>query len=199
MKIKALKSIYHSVCNYIMYNIDNKTIIRGGNKVLCARNVRIRKSFFMISGRDNKIIFQDNVNVNGLRILIVGNNNLIQFGESTVVNASKIQPTTINVIGGKKIIIGKGCLFSNNIEIHTSDYHKIFNQIKGNLLNPDKDIIIGNNVWIGLGATILKGTHIADNTIVGAKSLCSGKYNIENTVLAGNPAKVIKDNVIWEN
>ena len=49
---------------------------------------------------------------------------------------------------------------------------------------------IGDNVFIGMGATILMGAHIGNNCIVGAGSVVSGKFG-DDVVIAGNPARVI--------
>ncbi|WP_201353780.1 acyltransferase [Hydrogenimonas urashimensis] len=51
-------------------------------------------------------------------------------------------------------------------------------------------IIIGNNVFIGINATILPGSTIGDNVIVGANSLVKGTLN-SNSVYAGNPVRYI--------
>lgn len=51
-------------------------------------------------------------------------------------------------------------------------------------------IIIGNNVFVGIGTTILPNTFIGDNVIIGAASLLKGKFQ-SNGVYAGVPAKYI--------
>lgn len=51
-------------------------------------------------------------------------------------------------------------------------------------------IIIGNNVFIGINATILQGSIIGDNVIIGAGSLVKGELQ-SNSVYAGVPAKYI--------
>ena len=51
---------------------------------------------------------------------------------------------------------------------------------------------IGKNVFIGMGSIILKGTQIGDNTVIGAGSVVSGVIP-SNVVVAGNPAKVIRE------
>lgn len=57
---------------------------------------------------------------------------------------------------------------------------------------PDKgDIVVGNDVWIGLEATIMPGVKIGDGAIIGAKSLVTRDVK-PYTVVAGNPAKTIK-------
>lgn len=54
-----------------------------------------------------------------------------------------------------------------------------------------KDVHIGRNAWIGAGATILPGVTVGENAIVGAASVVT-KDVAPNTVVVGNPAKVIK-------
>lgn len=136
--------------------------------------------------------------MSGLNILIEGEHNVIEFGRGVTVNASKYQPTVINALGGCRIQIGAGALFSNNIEVHSTDYHGIYDNT-GKRINPDEDIVIGNNVWIGLGCKILKGAAIQAGSVVGAGSLVTRKFNEENVILAGNPARIIKHNIIWDN
>lgn len=54
-----------------------------------------------------------------------------------------------------------------------------------------KDVHIKKNAWIGAGAIILPGITIGENAIVGAGSVVT--HDVEaNTIVAGNPAKVIK-------
>lgn len=53
------------------------------------------------------------------------------------------------------------------------------------------DIKVGNNVFIGHGAIILKGARISDNCVIGASAVVSG-YIPPNSVAVGVPAKVIK-------
>ena len=52
-------------------------------------------------------------------------------------------------------------------------------------------IIIGDNVWIGDHATILKGVTIGDNSVVGAGAVVTQPVPA-NVVVAGNPAKIVK-------
>ena len=53
------------------------------------------------------------------------------------------------------------------------------------------DTVVGNDVWIGLDATIMPGVKIGDGAIIGAKSVVTRDVE-PYTVVAGNPAKVIK-------
>ena len=54
-----------------------------------------------------------------------------------------------------------------------------------------KPITVGNNVWIGVGSTILAGVEIGDNTVIGAGSVVT-KSIPENVVAAGVPCRVLR-------
>ena len=54
-----------------------------------------------------------------------------------------------------------------------------------------KPVTIGDNVWIGGSATILPGVSIGDNVTIGAGSVVTKDVE-SNTVVAGNPAKIIR-------
>lgn len=56
------------------------------------------------------------------------------------------------------------------------------------MLGKQRSVRIGNNVFLGWGATILSGTTIGDNVVIGAGSVVSG-FIESNSVYAGNPAK----------
>lgn len=90
-----------------------------------------------------------------------------------------------------EISIGDDATISENVVIMDSDVHNICGT------NKTAPIEIGNHVWIGIGAIILKGVHIGDNAVIAAGSVVTHDVP-SNTVVAGNPAKVIKSNVRWE-
>lgn len=106
--------------------------------------------------------------------------------------------TSIIASGGKSIIIGNHCVFSWDILIMNTDFHKILDIGTKNIINSPADVIIGNHVWIGLGVTILKGSTISDNCVIAAKSVVSGKLLDNHSVFGGTPAKLIKSNIQWE-
>ena len=60
-----------------------------------------------------------------------------------------------------------------------------------------KPIKIGNHVWIGINATILKGVTIGDGAIIAAGAVVNKDVE-ENSLVGGVPAKVIKKNIFWE-
>lgn len=97
----------------------------------------------------------------------------------------------VQIICGNYIEIGEGTAIGPDVVIRSTDAHRINGQ------EEDKPIIIGNNVWVGQGAMILKGVKIGDGAVVGAKSLVT-KDVPAHCVVAGNPARVVKENVTWK-
>lgn len=53
------------------------------------------------------------------------------------------------------------------------------------------DVVIGNDVWIGFGATVVSGVHIGDGAIIGAGSVIVGDVE-PFAIVAGNPARVVR-------
>lgn len=98
-----------------------------------------------------------------------------------------------NISCFKKIEIGNNCIISENVTIRDSDNHKILREG----YEKSKEIVINDNVWVGINATILKGVHIGKGSIIAAGSVVTEDIP-EGCLAAGIPAKVIKKNIKWE-
>ena len=98
-----------------------------------------------------------------------------------------------NIVCEGTIEIGEDCAIAPNVLIRDCDSHKIVGQEDKSV----KDIKIGKHVWIGQNATILKGVTIGDGAIIGANAVVT-KDVPTFSVVAGNPAKVIKENIQWQ-
>lgn len=170
----------------------------GGNSITIGKYVKMKDCHFIINGNNCKIIIEESCRLSGLGIWITGNGSQVHIKKNVTVNALSNRPTCFNAVDGKSIIIGENCLLSNNIEIHTSDYHDIIENDTSLKINNPADVVIENHVWIGIKAIILKGSHILADSIVGAGSIVSGKFENTNIILAGVPAREIKQNVNWK-
>lgn len=91
----------------------------------------------------------------------------------------------------KLIKIGKDCAIAAGVNIIDSNGHIMNSKSRNSNRDLPKEIVIGNNVWIGLNAVILKGSIIEDNCVIGAGSVVKGHYKA-NSLIVGNPAKFIK-------
>lgn len=95
------------------------------------------------------------------------------------------------------ITIGDDCMISGAVNIFNTDGHSIYD-MEGNLINKAKSISIGKHCWVGSDVTVMKNVSIADDTIIGMKSMVTKSCNECNVILAGTPAKVVKRGVKWD-
>ena len=98
------------------------------------------------------------------------------------------------IIGGD-CTIGDGILISRCVKIFDSDFHKVLDE-NGNQTNIPKPMKIGDHVWIGLGASILRGSQIGDGAVISAGAVVMGKIKA-GTCAIGNPARSFSK-IIWE-
>lgn len=96
----------------------------------------------------------------------------------------------------ERIVIGDHCAIGRNVLIMDFDAHEITYE-DGSKNQITAPVTIGRHVWIGAGATILKGVTIGDNAVIGAGSVVT-KNVAPNTIVAGNPAKVIREKIQWK-
>lgn len=97
-----------------------------------------------------------------------------------------------------RIEIGPDCLIAAETDVTVSDMHSIVDVASGKRVNPARDVVIGEHVWIGQRAMILKGSHIEAGSIVGAGSIVTGHVP-PNSLAVGNPARVIRSGVTWNH
>lgn len=89
-----------------------------------------------------------------------------------------------------KVKIGDNCQFAPNVAIYTAG-HPIHPVTRNSLYEYGKEIVIGNNVWLGGNVIVCPGVHIGDNVVVGAGSVVT-KDIPAWSVAAGNPCRVIR-------
>lgn len=87
-----------------------------------------------------------------------------------------------------KIYIGKGTYIAPNTGFITANHNvrDLDRHCEG------KDIVLGENCWIGMNSVILPGVTLGNRTIVGAGAIVTKSFEEGNIVIAGNPAKIIK-------
>lgn len=89
-------------------------------------------------------------------------------------------------------------MFSWNIAIWNSDSHSIFDKNSKKLLNIGKKIKIEDHVWVGMNSVILKNTQISSNSIIAANAVVTKPFLEENVIIAGNPARIVKNGINWD-
>jgi acetyltransferase-like isoleucine patch superfamily enzyme len=120
------------------------------------------------------------------------------FGDFTVINAINVhlgEGCSINhgvfMVALDRIDIGDGAVLSARAMLLTASLDPVKFMNEGDLGHLHAPIRIGRGVWIGAGAIILPGVTIGESAIVGAGAVVTRDVP-SFTVVAGNPAKVIK-------
>lgn len=192
--------------NYMLGMI--KTIgIKGKKKhVFVGKKVKISHRNHIIMGSGVQI--KDYVEINGLSKegIVLGNNSSI--GKFTIIRGSGILSNL-----GKGLIVGEnfgcgdfcffGCsggirighnvIIGQNVRFHSQNhkYNRLDVPIKEQGVI-SKGIEVGNDCWIGSGATILDGVKIGNGCVIGANTLVN-KNIPDFSVVVGNPAKIVKN------
>ncbi len=106
----------------------------------------------------------------------------------------------LNVVAkaGKRVDIGDECMFARDIIVRNDDGHTIIDATTKDIINAPENIKIANKVWVGTRAMILKGSEIPEGSVVGAMSLVNKKFTEKNIIIAGVPAKKVRENIIWD-
>jgi acetyltransferase-like isoleucine patch superfamily enzyme len=130
---------------------------------------------------------------NGVQIH-VDKNGLLRIGGKAFERESGITRNS-KIYAYKHIEIGKDFLCGWDNFITDCDWHYVESD---KLSKPQSDVIIGDHVWITNDCSILKWTQIGHDSIVGCKSLLSGKLYPSNSLIGGIPAKVIEGNYKWK-
>lgn len=99
----------------------------------------------------------------------------------------------VQIVCAKEIIIGEDVAIARDVIIRDTDAHDIIS----NEHIKEKPVKIGNHVWIGTRAIIMKGVTIGDGAVIGAGAIVT-KDVPKNAVVAGVPAKIIKENIRWK-
>ena len=142
------------------------------------------------------------------RLIMHPNSKLICKGHIQSFEAVRIEclPGAVLEIGHKSYInhdseircrehisIGNNCSIAYGVRTQDSDYHIMYDE-DGAPKPETKPIVIEDDVWIGADATILKGVTIGQGSVVAARSVVV-KSAPPHSLVAGNPARVIKPNI----
>lgn len=94
------------------------------------------------------------------------------------------------IIDVAKVKIGDYCFMAPNVAIYTAR-HPVYPDTRNSAFEYGKEVIIGDNVWLGGNTVVCPGVHIGNNVVIGAGSVVT-KDIPDWSVAAGNPCRVIR-------
>ena len=179
-------------CRGLLIN-SSITLVGEGNTIMVKDGAILKNTKIKILGKHNTLIIAENVKFyNNSRIIIENENNLLEIGKGSDFQGCSFVLREYET----KVTVGEDCMFSSNIFMRNGDSHTIYNT-NGLKINYAKDVIIEDKVWVGYGATILKGSVIGENSIIGTQSVVAGLKVPNGSIVAGNPAKILKQEIYW--
>lgn len=206
MEIKIVNKIY----NFAIVPLLDNGILFGGIILL----KRVFYYVYNIIFLKRKHITADfSSDIKGLRYMSIGSVIIGKYCRIEILSSyhgEKFKPTLkignrvsmndmVHIGCAHYIEIGDDCLFASKIYISDHNHgiykgsgqSKITELVDYRRLDADKKVIIGKNVWLGEGVSVLPGSEIGNNCIIGANAVVVGKIP-SNTIAVGIPAKVIK-------
>ncbi|MEM5276139.1 acyltransferase [Cupriavidus taiwanensis] len=172
-------------------------------------------SEIIISGSGNKVRISAGTSLVNVKMQLLSNGNVVEIGENCRITASIIMKLVNNnslkigdhtTIGGCNFICGEGtsiaigrdCMLAWNLEIRSTDSHAIIDAETGERINHAENIVIDDHVWVGAHATILKGAHIARDSVVSIRSVVTSEFDEPGVILGGAPARKLRSGINWE-
>jgi len=154
---------------------DHHTFMKPWHTQISGPNIRIGKCATVVSEPESPV----KIGVWGLEQ---------HLGKIEIGDYVMISPGT-RISACHEIIIGNAVMMANGVYITDSDWHGIYDRVE----RPKEPhpVHLKDNVWLGDHATVLKGVTIGENSIVAAGSVVTRDVPA-NVVVAGNPAKVVK-------
>jgi acetyltransferase-like isoleucine patch superfamily enzyme len=165
----------------------------------------LRRRFLTAAGRrwrTNGLVFFGR----GLE-LEVGRKGTIDFGRLVWIgDGTKIRCHEGRVEIGQKTVMGQECTISAYQRVRIGEQcviadRAMFIDFDHGVVEVERpirvqgiykrDVVVGSNVWIGYGASVLRGVHVGDNSIVGTNSVVT-KDVPANAIVAGIPARIIR-------
>jgi len=127
----------------------------------------------------------------------IGKNSIIEppfycvYGQNIYLGDNVFLNVLCNILDCNNVRIGNHVMIGPFVQIYTAA-HDILAETRNQGWEVAKPITIDDNVWIGGNATLLPGVKIGKNAVVGAGAVVTKNVPM-NTVVAGNPAKVIRE------
>ena len=170
---------------YVLINVDESS------NQLVIDNCNIENTSISITGTGNTVKIESGVILRSGELIVRGENCAVSIGKGSTFGGIRI----VAVGNGSAIEIGENCLFSDKVEVWSSDTHPIYDE-HNNVINHEGKITVLDRVWVGSRVTILKNVTIGSDSVVGMSSVVT-KDVPKSSVVAGNPCRVVRQGITW--
>ncbi len=163
------------------------------NEIVIAPGAFLRQVRFHVRGDGHRVYIGEGVRISGGgQIWLEDRDGELRIGRGTTLVSGQLAVTE----PGSRLLIGADCMLATEVEIRTGDSHAIFDLQTGERLNPAQDVVLEDHVWVGARAIILKGCRLGSGSVVATGAVVTRSCP-PHSIVAGNPARVIREGVTW--
>lgn len=193
--------------------------ISGSGNILRHDGAELDSVVIDVAGDANLIEIGDGTRIRNARIFVRGDHHTIRIGRNCLLDGGGSRwniwmedgrctlrigdSTTMDDVHlalteeGSVLSIGEDCMLSSDIDVRTGDSHALLSAASLERLNPARDVVIGDHVWIAAHCILLKGSAIPENSVVAAGSVVSRRYRTGGVVIGGNPSTQLMAGITW--
>ncbi len=207
----CMKTIFHvrgrgnriELGNAILRNVQIR-VFGDGNTIHIGDGTRITDTMLWITASNCRITFTGPNRLHNCELGVEGNGGVITLAPGVMLGGFVWlgdRPNSTEKVrlyaGSEEIAIAEDTCVSDDVTMRSTDSHDILT-LDGQVLNTPEPVRVGKRCWIGSGAVILKGGGVGNECVVGARSVVTRDFSDrDHVILAGMPAKVVREGVTW--
>jgi acetyltransferase-like isoleucine patch superfamily enzyme len=180
--------------------VGSHTVVDGAERITVSPGGALRVglgSFGLTSEHDTSVIRVRegaSLHCDGVVSLQRGVRIVVDSGQLTIGHETNVNGLGTKILVADAITIGARCTFSWDVQLLDNDFHTM--TVGGVQQSSAAPIVIGDHVWVGTRAIVLKGVTIGDGAVVAAGAIVT-KDVPAHAVVAGIPAKVVGSADSW--
>lgn len=177
----------------LIYTKDAHLMIAPSARMRLDGNLNLNKNAEGRNWRSSLLRLDNNavLDVKGTFSFMYGADIIVFQGGKLTLGKDSFINSDCKIRCSKEISIGENCAISHDFTVMDSDVHYLDGS------NHTKPVTIGNHVWIGTRVTVLSGVTVGDGAVIAAGALVKDDVP-PHSLVAGVPAKVVRETVTWE-
>ena len=183
----------------------NVKLLSVGGRIILSDSVKPRTGILsfgfgrvgVFDKRYERSIWEVNGTIEIERMVIFGQGARLSVGSKAVLvlGDNFVNTATMSLVCQGRIAFGRNVTVGWDTLVMDTDWHPVLDIESDRIGQVQKDIFIGDDVWLCTRSIVLKGSVIPDGCIVGANALVSNVFDKKNSLIAGNPAEIRRTGV----